>query len=640
MEDDLPPPYTPYSNPPPLPPRNPTTRSVEQFSQHRQPPQSYFSPSSDRSNFFYDDPRTSSQASLPPAQAIADPSSVHRKRTLMLIYIHGFMGDETSFQSFPVHVHNLLTVTLGSEDENDTEGYLVHTKVYPKFKTRHNISVATEKFSVWLSDFESPNMDIILLGHSMGGILAAEVVLLTNPQTGFRRHPGIIGSISFDTPFLGMHPGVIVSGIGSLFRKNPAPSPDEGVYEGSQGSSSSSSVSLATQGVEGSDGTGFDQRPKRNFSVVERKKKDGPWWDSPLHFIEKYHNNLTAATGNYLMSHLEFGGCLADPVGLKNRYARIRKLEDGEADVNGRIDRARFINYYTSSTGRLKKSSPKPEGTSTSEIKDQEAVEHMSFLKLSKSPEEIRELSPEEIEDPFETSPSHPPPPPPPEKRQQQIEQKPVIDLESDSELQHLSPEPISEASTSSTLPILTPSPSIPPPPPPPQKPERIDLSNITDASFLKSYEKQFKNLTKEYERATKSWEKATKQHHQLVAQLSNPSPSASSSSKNKRRESRDESIPQYTQPVSPPPPTPRPETSKSPNPPKPGKERRFCILPWEEDKTWVKVDMVGVDEVGAHCGLFSGGEVYGRLVGDVVARVEDWVGEERSRRVAEGWGA
>jgi len=30
-------------------------------------------------------------------------------------------------------------------------------------------------------------------------------------------------------------------------------------------------------------------------------------WDSAIGFINKYHSRPTAATGQYLMSHLEFG---------------------------------------------------------------------------------------------------------------------------------------------------------------------------------------------------------------------------------------------------------------------------------------------------------------------------------------------
>jgi hypothetical protein len=47
-----------------------------------------------------------------------------------------------------------------------------------------------------------------------------------------------------------------------------------------------------------------------------------------------------------------------------------------------------------------------------------------------------------------------------------------------------------------------------------------------------------------------------------------------------------------------------------------------------------VEVYMEGVDEVGAHCGLFMPGPHYERLVGDVGERIAGWVWEEASRRV------
>lgn len=90
-----------------------------------------------------------------------------------------------------------------------------------------------------------------------------------------------------------------------------------------------------------------------------------------------------------------------------------------------------------------------------------------------------------------------------------------------------------------------------------------------------------------------------------------------------------------YSQPITPvsTPASPQPKQKKK-------REHRFCMLPSDKnDKCWVKVEMEGVDEVGAHCGLFFVGEVYERLVGDVAARIEEWVGEETSRRVAERTG-
>lgn len=125
-------------NPPPLPPR----ASHQSIPRPTEPPPAYTAVDEKKSPysspaFASHDPRTSSTHSLVPEEAAG-----HYQRTLLLIYIHGFMGNETSFQSFPAHVHNLVTVTLA-------ESHAVHTKIYPRYKSRRTIDVAAEEFSKW-----------------------------------------------------------------------------------------------------------------------------------------------------------------------------------------------------------------------------------------------------------------------------------------------------------------------------------------------------------------------------------------------------------------------------------------------------------------------------------------------------------
>ena len=81
------------------------------------------------------DPRSSSTESLA-------PEVNSEKRTLLLIYIHGFAGNETSFQSFPAHVHNLACSLL-------SESHVVHTKIYPRYKSRKAIEFSRNDFSNW-----------------------------------------------------------------------------------------------------------------------------------------------------------------------------------------------------------------------------------------------------------------------------------------------------------------------------------------------------------------------------------------------------------------------------------------------------------------------------------------------------------
>jgi len=121
-------------NGPPLPPRNSSSILTP-------PPPAYsdVQSKSPYSGFALaeNDPRSSSTQSLVP-----DEGERHDRRTLLLIYIHGFMGNETSFQSFPAHVHNLVSITLA-------ESHVVHTKLYPRYKSRRTVDQVSEDFSKW-----------------------------------------------------------------------------------------------------------------------------------------------------------------------------------------------------------------------------------------------------------------------------------------------------------------------------------------------------------------------------------------------------------------------------------------------------------------------------------------------------------
>lgn len=124
------------------------------------------------------DPRSSSTQSLLPSLAEDED-----RRILLIIYIHGFMGNDMSFRSFPAHIHSYLKEAL-------VESHAVHTKIYPRYKTYKSIEVARDNFSKWLEPHESPRTDIILIGHSMGGLLAADVALQVRVSEGtlFPRH--------------------------------------------------------------------------------------------------------------------------------------------------------------------------------------------------------------------------------------------------------------------------------------------------------------------------------------------------------------------------------------------------------------------------------------------------------------------
>jgi hypothetical protein len=62
-------------------------------------------------------------------------------RTLLLCFIHGFKGDDDTFQSFP---HDLkIQVAKKIPDQN------VESVVYPKYETKGELAQSTEQFLSW-----------------------------------------------------------------------------------------------------------------------------------------------------------------------------------------------------------------------------------------------------------------------------------------------------------------------------------------------------------------------------------------------------------------------------------------------------------------------------------------------------------
>ncbi|PVG01563.1 hypothetical protein CPB86DRAFT_79377 [Serendipita vermifera] len=121
---------------------------------------------------------------------------------LHIVYVHGFRGDHTTFQTFPSDLHGYLLPSIPG----------LQTWVYPTYKSSKPLSFARNNLLNWLQSI--PDGPVILAGHSMGGLLVAEAATDSRPVA--RR---IIGLLAFDTPYLGMHPHVVISGIASLFQK-------------------------------------------------------------------------------------------------------------------------------------------------------------------------------------------------------------------------------------------------------------------------------------------------------------------------------------------------------------------------------------------------------------------------------------
>lgn len=525
----------------------------------------------------------------------------------------------------------------------------------------------------------------------MGGLLAADVALLF--------HHRIIGIINFDVPFVGMHPGIIKAGLGSIFTK--VPPPQDQIL-----------ATPATGGKPSRMSTIFNPKPADpNYNPsftndVHLPARKG--WENALHWFNKHSNGIREAGKGLVKSHFEFGSAMADYKELKDRYARVRALEEedeskrkmGNPDVYS-PPRIRFVNYYTASTGRPKKpkspktSSPTRHGSASLQHRDSDASGVVTDLQQSLKEGALNSGA----------------------------SQRPSNDLEEHEDGIAILVTPQDVVSTSSPQPGSwqdTGKPVLPAIPPIPQEPAFVDLAQITDRAQRRAAEREHDEALEEYYKAVKARnrvineredieEELEKQRqHKITVPLPKQKPELTGEElrleKEKERMAREQARlegkdyqPPEEDTAASAQVTPGQQTSglesglhtmqlgdqPSHNPyssydfsrsailsqaspddqasvtdsnytshtaetaeteadssdTKEKKLGKFCMLPPKDgsghkDPTWIRVYMDGMDEVAAHTSLFFVNETYERLVGDVGARIEDWIREADSMRL------
>ncbi|KAI9770387.1 MAG: hypothetical protein M1840_003273 [Geoglossum simile] len=279
------------------------------------------------------------------------------KKTLLLCFIHGFKGDDNTFGGFPEYLRAKVSNALPKIN--------VVTTVYPKFETRGELGAAVAKFREWLQnkviDLEveagtpsptvDPSVHAILVGHSMGGIVAAETAiaiaaeqpLTQSSETTGLLFPYISGIIAYDTPYLGVSPGVVAHGAeGHYNTASTALTQLSGLAGGLWGGN------VAVK--EDSDINTGDIKtlpaPLESTASAEAVKKDGDaaatpaWqrWGKIAMFAgaagavaaggaAAYMKRDQIAEGwSWVGGHLEFVGCLMKSEDLKKRAAKIVEL--------------------------------------------------------------------------------------------------------------------------------------------------------------------------------------------------------------------------------------------------------------------------------------------------------------------------
>jgi hypothetical protein len=258
--------------------------------------------------------------------------------------------------------------------------------VYPRYETRGDLHDCVSRFRDWLlekvidievangtpSPTVDPSVRTILIGHSMGGIVAAETAIaLTSDkvipaggstaateETGPQKElyelmfPYIQGILAFDTPFLGISPGVVAHGAeGHYATASQAISQLSGLTALWGGAK----VAADAERAKTKDGKS-NAAPLPAPNTVQKDGAPaaaggwGQWGKIAMYAgaagavaaggaAAYYNRNQISEGWNWAFSHLEFVGTLAKKEDLRRRVAYMVRLNK-ELDMG-------FANLYT-----------------------------------------------------------------------------------------------------------------------------------------------------------------------------------------------------------------------------------------------------------------------------------------------------
>lgn len=326
------------------------------------------------------------------------------KKTLLLCFIHGFQGGEDTFGTageFTEHLAALLSAELPKVE--------IRTLVYPKFETRGDLHECVARFRDWLLnkviDLEvaagtpSPTVDpgvrTVLIGHSMGGIVAAETLIAltsdqpvhhdnnnnnngdnaasksdsssnnnnykdddkatatrpSSPQGGFNAmmFPYIQGVLAFDTPYLGIAPGVVAHGAESHIQTAASALTQLGGLTSLWGGTKAAGDASRQNSAQKKPAAALEASPAQK----EKQQQGGGWgsWGKMAMYAgaagavvaggaAAYVNRDQISSGwTWVGGHLEFVGCLAKGEEMKMRMRKMVRLTQ-ELDLG-------FANLYT-----------------------------------------------------------------------------------------------------------------------------------------------------------------------------------------------------------------------------------------------------------------------------------------------------
>ncbi|KAI8850032.1 hypothetical protein BC829DRAFT_171254 [Chytridium lagenaria] len=134
----------------------------------------------------------------------------------LLVFIHGFLGSKESFRRFPLDLNEYVKAEGGigtrsffsksaSPSTFDIETY--------GYSTTGSNEERVNELILWLRNrcAASPPAYVVLLAHSMGGLMASDAAtqILTESASTGAKSIDIRAVLTFDSPFFGLHPRVL-----------------------------------------------------------------------------------------------------------------------------------------------------------------------------------------------------------------------------------------------------------------------------------------------------------------------------------------------------------------------------------------------------------------------------------------------
>lgn len=269
-------------------------------------------------------------------------------KTILLVFVHGYQavyqGGKNSFSDFPQELESHLSKSSNADVE-------YRSMVYPPYDTKGDFKLAVSKLRDWVQntviDLESQretasptinqSVKVILLGHSMGGLVSSDAILdIAEEYSPAPLFPGIIGLIALDSPMLGLAPTLWTNGVDGLYKKGKT------VYESASNIAALGSGLFASKVVEA----------QAEQKAIEEKKSGGKLGWKSIAAISAagalaaggalYSQKATLGRGYaWITDHLEFIGTLRATEQLSQRTVKVNS-----------IDNVKFSCYYTLLTSK------------------------------------------------------------------------------------------------------------------------------------------------------------------------------------------------------------------------------------------------------------------------------------------------